>query len=168
RRSAAPLDAVTAAAPRALTAARELVDTTGPLLTQLRPFARQLLPIVQFTMLYRQEAVQSWLQTAAATNAVANNQNGVPVHYLRAPAVFPNEALIGATTKAPYSRSNPYMAPGGIDELAKGGLKTFSCGNTGNPQTTPPLVQPVPPCREQGPIPFQGRSASYPQVHQAP
>lgn len=165
---ATPLDAVTRAAPRGLTAARQIIAAADPLVTQLRPLGRELVPMVQFATVYRQELVQSWLQTAAATNAVAPDINGTNIHYLRAPAIFPNEALIGATTKAPYSRSNAYMAPGGIDELAKGGLKAFDCANAGNPQTTPPIVLPPPSCRPQGPVTVAGRTSQYPQLRPAP
>jgi virulence factor Mce-like protein len=168
RAIAKPLDAVTRAAPRGLDAARQIVDAAGPLLSQLRPLARQLVPMVQFATVYRQELVQSWLQTAAATNAVAPDAAGTNIHYLRAPAIFPNEAMIGAGRKAPYARSNPYMAPLGIDELAKGELKTFDCSNVDNPQTTPPLVLPAPACRQQDKVTVAGRTSQYPQLRPAP
>ncbi|WP_354699628.1 hypothetical protein DSM112329_05349 [Paraconexibacter sp. AEG42_29] len=168
RALAAPLDAVTGVAPRGLNAARGILDAAGPLIGQLRPFARQLLPMVQFAQVYRQELVQAWTQTAAATQAVAPDANGRNVHYLRAPAVFPAEALIGASRKAPYSRSNAYMAPSGIDELAKGGLKAFDCANVGNPITTPPIPGTYPDCRPQGPVTVAGRTSQYPQLRQAP
>ncbi len=167
RRAAAPLDAVTRAAPRGLSAARQIVNAADPLLAQLRPLARQLPAMIAFSRVFRQELVQSWTQTAAATNAVADNLEGTAIHYLRAPAIFPAEAFIGATTKAPYSRSNAYMAPSGIDGLGQGGIKAFSCENTGNPLTIPPLG-PAPACVQQGPITVDGRTAQYPQLQAAP
>lgn len=168
RAIAAPLDGVTRAAPAGLTAARRILDAAGPLIGQLRPFARQLLPMAQFATVYRQELVQSWLQTAAATEAVSPDANGRNVHYLRAPAIFASEALLGATQKAPYSRSNAYMAPLGIDALGTGGLKAFDCANLGNPVTTPAFPGTVVPCRAQGPVTVAGRTSQYPQLRPAP
>jgi len=168
RSLAAPLDRVTAAAPKGLTAARQIVRASAPLFRQLDPLSQYVVPILDFAWMYRQEIVTQFPKTAAATQAsYLDPASGRPVHYLRAPAVFVSESLTGHKVRAPYNRGNAYMAPGGLNEFLKGPLKAFDCRNEGNTASVIALGG-APPCVEQGPVTFRGKTAMFPQMTPAP
>jgi hypothetical protein len=126
-------------------------------------------PITDYAMQYRQEIAQSWPKAAAATNAVAIDPGtNHHIHYLRAPIVFPSEALTLATHRQPYSRNNPYMSPGGISNLVTDNLESFDCRNTSSALTVPPVLPLEPACITQKPNAFEGVTADFAQLKPAP
>lgn len=146
---------------------RAVRATTGP----LRSLGRQLAPITAFLDLYRVELANSWPKVGAAVQAKAvDPDTGQLVHYLRAVAYFGNEFLAAADRRQPYTRPNAYAAPRALDEYAKDGVaRAFDCSHLGNDLTVPPLsAGEIPPCLEQDPVTFQGRTARYPRVDAAP
>jgi virulence factor Mce-like protein len=159
---AKPLDRVTAVAPRGLGAAASIVRASQPLFTQLDVVSRYLVPIVDFAWAYRREIVTQFPKTAAATQpSYADPGSGRPIHYLRAPAVIVSESLTGHKVRAPYNRGNAYMKPGGLLDFVNGPLKALSCDNEKNTATILALGG-APPCLEQGPWTFGGRTALFP------
>jgi virulence factor Mce-like protein len=158
------------AAPSGLRAATQVVNGTVPLIPQLRFLARYLVPIIDYLSAYKRELVQSWPKGAAATNGILYDPgSGHYLHYLRSPAQIPIESLAIAKTRQPYSRANAYMNPGGIAAFTKGGvLQSFDCRNTSNPLTVPPVPGGSPPCIQQPPWTFEGKTAAYPQLQPAP
>jgi virulence factor Mce-like protein len=167
RAIARPLDRVSAAAPRGLAAATAIVRAAGPLVEQLYPLGRQLVPIIDFAYAYRRE-FSSFAKTAAATQSkVRDPSTGRLIHYLRAPAIFPAEPFTTSAKREPYNRGNAYMEPGGLEKFVTGPLEAFDCRNTGNPVQNPPLGG-SPPCIEQKPWTFRGVTAKFPHLKPAP
>ncbi|HEX6388120.1 MAG TPA: MlaD family protein [Solirubrobacteraceae bacterium] len=162
RAIAKPLDRVTAVAPRGLSAATAIVRGSQPLFRQLDAVSRYVVPVIDFAWAYRREITTSWGKTAAATQPTyPDPRTGRPIHYLRAPIVVGVDSVNGVTKRAPHSRANAYMAPGGLDEFIKGPLKTLDCSNTRNAAQLPALGG-SPPCIEQGPWTFRGKTAQFP------
>jgi hypothetical protein len=92
------------------------------------------------------------------------------LHYLRSPAQIPIEELAIASHRQPYSRGDAYMSPGGIAGFipGNGGLEDFDCRNLANALTVPPIPGGQPPCLQQQPWQFEGKTAMYPQLKPAP
>lgn len=155
------------AAPRGLRDATQLIDATAPLIPRLRFLARYLVPIIDYLHAYRREVVESWPKAAAATNGILYDPgSGHYLHYLRSPAEIPIEELAVATHRQPYSRDNAYMNPGGIANF--GHLQDFDCRNLSNPISVPPIPGGSPPCLQQAPWTFEGKTAQFPQLKPAP
>lgn len=167
-RLAPAIDEVVAASRRGLPAATQVVRALGPLLDRTYPFGREAAPLAALVNLYRRELANSWGKVGAAVQAKSvDPTTGAKIHYLRAVAVVQNETIVGATQRAPYSRPNAYLAPGGVRELENGTFKSFDCSHTSNAQQTPPLGG-FGPCVEQGKTQFGGALTAYPQVRAAP
>jgi phospholipid/cholesterol/gamma-HCH transport system substrate-binding protein len=149
------------AATRTLRAAPALVD-------QLDPVARDLRPVVDFLGLYKREVMQSWMNVAAATQATFQNPGAAkPLHYLRVLIPVTTEALMSQGKRMASNRHNPYIAPGGLDKLASGGLDAIDCANTSNPQTYP-VIGSTPACHAQAPFSVDGATRSFPQLRRDP
>jgi hypothetical protein len=156
-------------APRGLSDARAVILGTVPVIPQLRFFARYAVPVIAYLDAYRQEFVESWPKAAAATNGLLYDPgSGHYVHYLRAPAVVPSEANAFAADRQPYSRSDAYMSPGGIADFKGDKLQDFDCRLASDPLTVPAIPGGEPPCIQQAPWTFQGKTADYPQLKPAP
>lgn len=167
-RLAAELDRFTEVAPSGLRATRSVINAASPLLGQLYPLGRQLVPIAEFLDLYRLDLANSWPKVSAVLQAKSRDpETGRQIHYLRATAVVMNETFGVARHRQPYSRPSTYAAPGGVRELENGVLKAFDCSHTRNPVEVPPLG-PAPPCLVQDPITFRGRTAAFPRLEPAP
>jgi virulence factor Mce-like protein len=169
RSLAGPLDRVTAAAPRGLSAATSIVRASQPLFTQLDALSTYVVPVIDFAWAYRREIVTQFPKVAAATQgAYADPGSGRMTHYLRAPAVVVSESLSGHKVRAPYNRGNAYLTPGGLEEFLKGPLKAIDCRNEKNTATILALGG-APPCNVQGPWTFRGKTALFPlQLTPAP
>lgn len=157
---------LSAIAPARLRDARALVSAVRVTTPHLHALGRQLAPIAAFLDLYKAEAQNSWPKVGAAVQAKLPSPNtGRLVHYLRAVAYFGNEFLVLAERRQPYSRPNAYAAPRALDEYAKTGIaRAFDCSHLSNPTTVPPInAAETPPCLEQEPATFQGRTTRYPR-----
>ncbi len=156
-------------APRGLKDAKNVILGTVPLIPQLRFLSRYLVPIIDYLYAYRQEFVESWPKGAAATNGVLLDPGtGHYVHYLRAPAQIPIEALGIAAHRQPYSRANAYMNPGGIANFKDNRLQDFDCRNLSNTLTVAPIPGGEPACIQQPPWTFEGKTRQFPQLQPAP
>jgi phospholipid/cholesterol/gamma-HCH transport system substrate-binding protein len=156
----ADLRRVLAISPRALPALTRVVRGSHPLVITLRQGLRDLLPVVDYLALYKQELVTQVSNVASSTQATEITRAGKRRHYLRTLIPFMPEGLATATTRFGTNRHNPYFAPRALDHLATG-LESIDCRNTGNP--SPPGTK-APPCKLQPPTTFRGKRTQFPQV----
>ncbi|MBX5468970.1 MAG: MCE family protein [Thermoleophilaceae bacterium] len=111
---------------RGLPALSRFLDDTTPLLGQVDPWLRNVNPILRWIGLYRREIAAFFANDSAATQAVASRPGATaPRHYLRVMNPVNPEVLAAYPNRIRSNRSNPYVAPGGYEDLAKGGLKVF-------------------------------------------
>jgi phospholipid/cholesterol/gamma-HCH transport system substrate-binding protein len=146
------------AATDGLPAATKIVDATRPVFQVLDPALRELVPVVQYLGLFKQDLVTSFANLSAATQGAAPSEpGGDPVHYLRVIVPFTQEGWAGQAKRLGSNRHNPYFAPEPLRKLPQG-LDSFDCANAGSG------TQPAPQCKVQPPVEFQGRRTAYPHV----
>jgi phospholipid/cholesterol/gamma-HCH transport system substrate-binding protein len=109
-----------------------------PAVDAILPAAREVAPIITFLALYRQELV------TAMANLAADMQGSAPAgtlsgsaRYLRAAAEIGRESLFGQSVREPTNRDNTYFSPGELANIARGGLLSANCNNTGNVSQVP-------------------------------
>jgi phospholipid/cholesterol/gamma-HCH transport system substrate-binding protein len=115
------------AAPRGFAALRRLLgDDLPPLLDRVETFLPQLNAILQGVGLYRREIAAFLGNAAAATNLPGgmNPLTGDNVRNLRTAAPLGPEALAVYPNRLSVGRTNPYVAPGGYENLSSG-LESF-------------------------------------------
>ena len=141
-----------------LPAGTSIVNAAHPVFQILDPALRELVPIVQYLGLYKQDLITSFANLAAATQATQPDQpGGDPVHYLRVVVPFTQEGLATQAKRMPSNRHNPYFTPEPLRKLSQG-LEAFDCRNAG------PGTQAAPPCKVQTPVEFEGRRTADPHV----
>ncbi|MGH2966443.1 MAG: MlaD family protein [Solirubrobacterales bacterium] len=127
---------------------RLLADDFTPLLARLGggsdPFLAEFNPIVDVLHQYRHEITAFLANSAAATRYVqpAPEANGENVALLRTTSPLGPESLASFANRLTSNRANPYIKPGGYNNL-KHGLETFAntpCG-AGINATLPPTSQ---------------------------
>lgn len=155
----AELRPVLKAASAGLPAGSRTVRALRPLVAQLEPLARNLLPISQYLALYKQELISSWAKTGTAFQAAIPEGGTVPVHYARGLLPIGTENVIGAPRRSPDNRSSAYPLPRNFDKLSSG-LDSFDCSNTGNASFLPSTFIPDP-CHRQAPLTYQGDQHPY-------
>jgi virulence factor Mce-like protein len=149
---------------RALPAAAHFTSSVVPLIETLYPAAREIVPIITLVSAYRREITATVANVGAATQATAPGLGGTPVHYLRSLVPITEESIMGYKQRLASNRHNAYHAPGELDQLLHGGLQASNCANAFNPQTLPVIGTGAPPCRQQPPWPFNGRTQLFPHV----
>ena len=154
------LDAVLDVSPRALPATTRVVNAARPVFQRLSPALRELLPVVDFAGLYKQELVTFFANLASSTQGSELASDGRRLHYLRALVPASPEGLVAAAQRFGTNRHNPYPAPRWLDKLATG-LESIDCSHEGNPSF--PGTN-APPCRVQQPLDFRGARNAFPQV----
>jgi hypothetical protein len=151
---------VIAVSPRAVPALTRIVHGAHPLVESLNLALRDLIPVVDYLGLYKEEMVTQLANVASSTQPTELTRAGKRRHYLRTLIPFMPEGLAIATQRFGTNRHNPYLAPRALDQLASG-LPSIDCRNTGN--LSPPGTQ-APPCKLAPPIKFRGHSTSFPHV----
>jgi phospholipid/cholesterol/gamma-HCH transport system substrate-binding protein len=155
----ADVDQLAGAARTGLPAGTDVVNAGRPVFQILDPALRELVPVVQYLGLFKQDLITSFSNLAAATQATQPVKGGGPgVHYLRVVAPFTQEGLAGYAHRLGSNRHNPYFDPEPLRKLPQG-LEAFDCSNTSNSGT-----QAAPLCKVQPPIEFQGKRLAYPHV----
>ena len=158
------LDPVITVARTALPAATRVLRTAGPLVDRLAPLGSELVPAVQYLGLYKRELVTQFVNIAADNQGSFTPPGGkTPLHYIRALVPVTSEAFVQNAKRLPSNRHNAYLAPGGLADLGKGGVKAFDCANLKNFQAVP-VIGSVPPCRVQGPLTFRGHTRQFTHV----
>src|SRR5215213_5968259 len=102
-------------------AAQQVLKDARPLLAQIDPAAQQLVPLLDFVGLYKNELNAFFANTVAATQARSTSTR---VHYLRTTNPFNPENLAVYPRRIGSNRPNAYMQPNGMDKL-KSGLEVF-------------------------------------------
>ena len=157
------IDATAAAARTGLPAATAIVDSTTPVFQILDPALAQLVPVVQYLGLFKQDLVTSFANLSAAAQATDAGSDGKPVHYLRVVVPFTEEGFAGQAKRLASNRHNPYFNPQPLMKL-KSGLEAFDCQNAG----TGPETEQAPPCKVQPPLDFKGSRFAYPHIEPEP
>jgi phospholipid/cholesterol/gamma-HCH transport system substrate-binding protein len=152
-----------------LPALTSILRAARPALRQLWPAGRQLVPLLQLLAVYRDFIVGPIATLGAATNG-GSYQNGQFVHYAQGAPLLWNESVSGWEKSPPTNRQNAYPAPASLLDIAHGGLKAWTCDNLNNPLIIPviPTGTGAPPCKVQGPWTFNGVSAYFPHLTEAP
>ncbi len=149
------LDKLYTASKAGFPAAERILRDLTPLLAQVDPASRQLIPILAFLGDYKDELNSFFANTAAATQAF---DPGSRLHYLRTTNPLNLENLAAYPRRLGTNRPNPYQLPGGYRSLAKF-LKVYESRHCGRPtptiSSTPPVtVPPVSPPTVPGvPVP---------------
>jgi phospholipid/cholesterol/gamma-HCH transport system substrate-binding protein len=120
------------AAPHGFGSLREVLDDQlPPVLAELDPFLSNLIPIVEVAQDYQHEITALVANTSAATNGFNRPAEGgnQTVKYLRTTAPLNPEALAAYPNRLKVSRTNPYVAPLGYQNLASTleGFETRQC-----------------------------------------
>jgi phospholipid/cholesterol/gamma-HCH transport system substrate-binding protein len=154
----ADVDTLAGASRAGLPAATKVVNATRPVFQVLDPALRELVPIIQYLGVFKQDLITSFANLAAATQATQRSEpGGDPVHYLRVIVPFTEEGLATQAKRLPSNRHNPYFAPEPLRKLPQG-LESFDCANAGSG------TEAAPPCMVQTQVEFQGRRTAYPHV----
>jgi phospholipid/cholesterol/gamma-HCH transport system substrate-binding protein len=179
---------LTAAATGGIPALEHFLSDSVPWLVRAKPYLGGLVPVIDYVNTYRRELAAFFANSTATTQATGLNAAETrAVHYLRISNPINPETLTTYQSRLDSNRGNPYMAPGGYDQLLSG-LSVF--GNylcTSNPQPTigptilPSLASVVndnyytaepggPPCRAQPPLGTltTGQLQSFPHLTALP
>src|SRR5215211_7227230 len=92
----------------------EFSTDTNPLVSQLRPAAHQLVPLLDFVGLYKPELTSFFANVVGATQARSTSTR---VHYLRTTNPFNPENLAVYPRRLGTNRPNPYAQPGMFNKL---------------------------------------------------
>lgn len=160
-----------ASAARGLPALTRILESARPAVRQLYPTARQLIPLVELAALNVDSITGPVANFAAVNNRTAPyGPNGEQGHFQRATTMFWNDSFAGYEKPPPSNRQNAYPKPGSLTDIARGGLKAWTCDHLNNPMPIPPFPPGAgaPPCLVQGPWEFRGRSAYFPRLLEAP
>jgi phospholipid/cholesterol/gamma-HCH transport system substrate-binding protein len=119
-------------------ATTQVLEDLRPLLGQLDPFLRQVIPITDFIAPYRSELTAFFANTVGATQATDTpGTAGKKVHYLRTTNPVAPENLAVYPRRPGTNRPNPYTLPGAYKRLASPGfLQVYEnrhCGAAGIP-----------------------------------
>jgi phospholipid/cholesterol/gamma-HCH transport system substrate-binding protein len=132
------LDPLINASRAGLPAATRFLDDLRPVLGQLDPLLRQIIPITDGLGFYKRELTAFFANTVAATQATDSPGNsGVKVHYLRTTNPVNPETLSLYPRRIGTNRPNPYTFPGAFTRLADPGFlqvyENRQCGAGGIP-----------------------------------
>jgi ABC-type transporter Mla subunit MlaD len=134
------------------------LDAAGPLVDQLEPALRDLVPAVQMVAMYKRDLATGFSKLAAATQSTSGVGEENQVHMLRSIIALKPEGLGIYGSKLPSNRHNAYPKPGSLADVGNPHMEAFDCANAG------PSPFPAPPCVEQGKYDFRGNKTTFPQV----
>ncbi len=153
---------------RGLPAGTRLLDAARPLMGVLHPAGRELVPLIQTLHAYREDAVTALAASAAVANATYPTADGKRQHVLRGLLIATNELPYGLAAPNATHRDNPYLRPGAMADLGRGGLRAFDCRHAAGSNAVPPIGTGAPPCLQQEPFSIAGGPAgSFPRVERA-
>jgi virulence factor Mce-like protein len=162
------LPSVMVAARRGLPAVEQILQSFGQSSGPMYAALREIVPVLQLAREVRRSLVAFFANIGQILNGVVPKPDGTTGHVISAMPSFWNETLGGWVKRLPSNRPNPYPKPNSALDIARGGLKSFDCRQTGNRQYVPPTGgNGAPPCILQGPWEFNGRSAFYPRLRRA-
>jgi virulence factor Mce-like protein len=156
---------------RALPAIARFTVAFNGVLNPLLASARQVVPIINYIQLYPREIGAAFSNLPALLNGRAPANNGLD-HYIRSALTLNNEGMFGQSERPASNRHNPYISPGELANIGKGGLESSDCNNIQNTNSISMLSPGNVPCRLQPKYPWPSNAASngpsyYPHVTQA-
>ena len=133
--------------------------------------ARQVVPIINYIELFHREIGAAFSNLPAVLNGRAPATNG-DTRYIRTALTINNEGLFGQSERPASNRHNPYISPGGLANIATGGLLSSDCNNIHNVNPISLLSPGNVPCRLQAAYPWPSNAASngpsyFPRVTEA-
>jgi phospholipid/cholesterol/gamma-HCH transport system substrate-binding protein len=162
------LPATLSAGERNLPAVGRVLAAARPAFAVLYTALRNLIPIIQLTSDVRDSVVGSVANVGSINNGTIDVPGLGQTHFASGGVTVWNETVGGWVKRLPTNRANPYPAPGSENDIAHGGLRSYDCRNTDNILYLPPTGTGSPPCIQQGPWTFDGKSAFYPRLQLAP
>ncbi|MHB8689989.1 MAG: MlaD family protein [Solirubrobacteraceae bacterium] len=158
-----------AAGEHGLPALTAIVSAARTAFHQFYPTSRELIPIIQLMAANPTAPEAPFADVASVMSGVFVGPGGLVQHYTAGLPTIWNETIGGWVKRLPTNILNPYLKPGGQLDIAKlGYIKSFDCRNIHNPLYLPATGTGSPPCVQQGPWTFNGKSAFYPRLTQAP
>jgi phospholipid/cholesterol/gamma-HCH transport system substrate-binding protein len=114
-------------------ALRTFLDQSVPFLTALKPYLGNIVPVINYLNVNRQELAGFFANSAATTQARGQASNNQDLHYLRISNPLNPDVLTPYTKRPETNRTNPYLGPGGYSNLRTGlpSFGTYLC--THNP-----------------------------------
>lgn len=152
-----------------LPALTRILRAAGPSLRDVMPSVQELAPIMELLAEYREPALLGPLSNVGSfTNGTMVGPGGRILHRGGGAITLWNESIGGWIKRLPTNRANPYLKPDGLRSLGREPLKSYDCRNTENRAYVPPTGTGTPPCVQQGPWTYKGRTAFYPRLTKAP
>src|SRR5947209_100154 len=131
------LGPLTSAAKTGVPALEKFLGQSVPWLARSRPYLGGLIPVIDYVNTYRREVAAFFANGTASSQATALNPQGtLAVHYVRISNPINPETVTSYQHRLESNRGNPYIAPGGYNQLVNG-LSVFGgylCRS--NPQPT--------------------------------
>ena len=112
------LDPLITASREGFPAAERVLEDIRPLLGQIDPTGRQLVPMLDFLGAYKREITAFLGNVVASTQAAEIRPEG-PLHYLRTTNPFNPENLASYPRRIGSNRTNPYVLPNGFENIAR-------------------------------------------------
>jgi ABC-type transporter Mla subunit MlaD len=159
------LPATISAGERGLPALGPIVGAARGAFREFYPTSRNLIPILQLMAANPTAPEAPFADVANLTGGVFAGPGGLIQHFASGLPTVWNETVGGWVKRLPTNILNPYVTPGGQLNIAKlGYIKSFDCRNVHNPPYLPAIGLGSPPCVQQGPWTFNGKSAFYPRL----
>jgi phospholipid/cholesterol/gamma-HCH transport system substrate-binding protein len=131
---------LTSAATPGIPAIESFLKQSVPWLARQTPYLGGIIPVINYLNDYRREIAAFFANSAVTTQGtLQNNQQTKLLHYLRISNPVNPETLTSYQHRLSSNRGNPYMVPGGYDNLLQG-LFTFSgylCTGNAQPEIGP-------------------------------
>jgi phospholipid/cholesterol/gamma-HCH transport system substrate-binding protein len=131
---------LTSAATPGIPAIESFLKQSVPWLARQTPYLGGIIPVINYLNDYRREIAAFFANSAVTTQGtLQNNQQTKLLHYLRISNPVNPETLTSYQHRLSSNRGNPYMVPGGYDNLLQG-LFTFSgylCTSNAQPEIGP-------------------------------
>ncbi len=163
------LPATIAAGKKGLPALAPIIATTRKAFADFYPTSRELIPVIELMAALPYAPAAPFANVGNLTNGVMVGPGGLVQHYAKGLPTVWNETVGGWKKRLPTNILNPYVKPGGLEDIAKHGyIKAFDCRNTKNPAYLPAIGLGSPPCVLQGPWEFNGKRSFYPRLELAP
>ena len=133
-------------------------------LSPLLGAAQQVVPMINYIESMGRETGAAFSNLPAILQGSASASNGIS-KYIRVALTLNNESVFGQTVRPSTNRHNPYVSPGGLANVASGGLRSSDCNNTNNVNAFSVLSAGNIACRLQAAYPWPagtaGNSPSY-------
>lgn len=158
------LPGVITAGQKGLPAATGIVRSAGSSFEKIYPASRELIPFLQLLAVDRDQLVSYFTNVAQLSNVPFIGPDNKVLRGIGGIPSFWNETFAGWIKKLPSNRQNPYPKPRSALQIGEGGLRAYDCRNLGNTNYLPPTGSGSPPCIEQGPWTFNGKTAEFPRL----